>query len=241
MKDIKFLYLEKKLSYKEIAKEMGISRSSVYRRLKKAGIVGRSHEHEDLVGKVYGSLTVISYQGSGRYPEGGTYHLWQCQCQCGNVRVVRGGNLKQGQKSCKACATKKLANHLTSYPFPSKIWLRIVYRCDKKGLDLAITPDILWDIYNDQNGLCAVSGVPIFFGEKSLDETTASPDRIDQSKGYVKGNVRWVHKTVNSMRNTISDKELFYWCQKIYMKGVKNDSCRLNTSSNKFTHAGSKT
>jgi len=48
---------------------------------------------------------------------------------------------------------------------------------------------------------------------KRKDTSTASPDRIDPSKGYVEGNVRWVHKTINSMRNSMCDQEFRRWCR----------------------------
>jgi hypothetical protein len=48
---------------------------------------------------------------------------------------------------------------------------------------------------------------------------SASLDRIDSSKGYVKGNVQWTHKTVNIMKQAMSDEELIDWCKVI----VKNN------------------
>ena len=41
----------------------------------------------DLTGKTYGRLTVIEYIGKSK---------WLCQCECGNVKVVRSDNLKKG-------------------------------------------------------------------------------------------------------------------------------------------------
>jgi hypothetical protein len=68
----------------------------------------------------------------------------------------------------------------------------------------------------EQKGICALSGEPIYFGKYRKHETTASPDRIDSTKGYVMGNVRWVHKYVNTMRNNKSDKEFIEWCKKVF-------------------------
>jgi len=47
------------------------------------------------------------------------------------------------------------------------------------------------------------SNLPIFLPKGGNDwdhENTASLDRIDSSKGYVKDNVQWVHKDINRMK-----------------------------------------
>ena len=40
-------------------------------------------------------------------------------------------------------------------------------------------------------------------------------DRIDSTKGYIKGNVQWVHKTVNIMKNTFDNTLFINLCKKI--------------------------
>jgi hypothetical protein len=38
--------------------------------------------------------------------------------------------------------------------------------------------------------------------------TSASLDRIDSSKGYIKGNIQWVSRAVNYMKNDMSENDL---------------------------------
>jgi hypothetical protein len=209
------LYVEGK-SYAEIGEAFGgKDKSFVYNWAKRLNLVDKRKRYEDLSGRQYGKLTVRKYIRSGRYPDGGTYHLWECKCSCGRVLTVRSGNLKNGAESCKACATQGLSEKLRKYPIDNKVWHRIKDRCRARGLDLDITPKYLYELYEAQDGKCALSGVPIFFGRLRRDETTASPDRIDPKKGYIKGNVRWVHKVVNGMRNVLSDEDLVGWCKNI--------------------------
>ena len=50
----------------------------------------------DLTGEVYGKLTVVDRaENKGRAP------MWNCECSCGNTKIVNGGSLRRGStKSC---------------------------------------------------------------------------------------------------------------------------------------------
>lgn len=52
-------------------------------------------------------------------------------------------------------------------------------------------------------------------------DSTASLDRIDSSKDYTIGNVQWIHKSINLMKNVIPQDIFVEWCVKIAnnMKG----------------------
>jgi archaellum component FlaC len=68
-----------------------------------------------------------------------------------------------------------------------------------------------------QNKLCALSGLPIKFARanKRTSETSASLDRIDSTKNYVEGNVQWVHKEVNIMKNVYNQEHFIEMCKLI--------------------------
>lgn len=62
---------------------------------------------EDLTGKRFGRLVVVERAGSNR---GAT---WLCQCDCGNQKVVRGGNLRNGNvKSCGCLNRETMIDNL---------------------------------------------------------------------------------------------------------------------------------
>jgi hypothetical protein len=65
--------------------------------------------------------------------------------------------------------------------------------------------------YN-QNGICQFSGVKLILNgyTKIFKDSryAASLDRIDSKKGYVRGNVRWVSRAINLMKNDMSDESL---------------------------------
>jgi hypothetical protein len=82
-----------------------------------------------------------------------------------------------------------------------------------RGFEFTLNDEEIWMLFEKQNRRCAISGEPIHFGKVRYEETTASLDRIDSSKGYVEGNVQWIHKDVNLMKLDYSTDEFLYWCR----------------------------
>ena len=75
----------------------------------------------------------------------------------------------------------------------------------------------MWELFLKQDRKCAVSNIDLVFtpyrnSHKFRNLTTASLDRIDSSKGYIVGNVRWVHKDINKMINNYGDTKFIEYC-----------------------------
>jgi hypothetical protein len=82
-----------------------------------------------------------------------------------------------------------------------KYWETCRRSAERRKLEFAITPEYAWEIFTQQKKCCALTGLPLQFRTKSdMTDGTASLDRIDSSKGYVKGNVWWVDKKVNTIK-----------------------------------------
>ena len=64
------------------------------------------------------------------------------------------------------------------------------------------------DKYENQNGLCYYTNLPINF-----DDGSASLERIDSNIGYIESNVVWVHKNVNIMKRDLSYEEFYNVCK----------------------------
>lgn len=98
-----------------------------------------------------------------------------------------------------------------------RYWQSIKHGAERRRLEFSITIEEIWQLYIQQNKQCALSGVPICFKQigDNPNVQTASLDRIDSSKGYIKGNIQWVHKQVNTFKMDMSTEELLDWCKKI--------------------------
>ena len=80
-----------------------------------------------------------------------------------------------------------------------KYWAIITCSARLRKLKFDVDRKYLYDLFEQQNRRCALTNLPLTLGR--LEEQTASLDRIDSLQGYVKGNVQWVSKEVNIMKN----------------------------------------
>lgn len=162
-------------------------------------------------------------------------HQEERKCiNCGNTWTiyVQGYNRVRQQHFCKECnalldanAKRRIRNRVdSSYNETVKeqkrrshrnnivhyLWFRAKQRAEKYGYDFNIEES---DIVIPE--ICPILEVPIVLGEKGNYEYTPSLDRIDNSKGYVKGNIQVISKKANTMKNSASIEELRCFCKNV--------------------------
>lgn len=95
-----------------------------------------------------------------------------------------------------------------------------------RNLKFTVTKKYLWDLFVSQKAKCFFTGLPIHIesklsrgkkGRLDLDfkNNTASLDRIDNSKGYIKGNCQWTNKKINMMRGRMSVSDYIHYCHMV--------------------------
>lgn len=86
----------------------------------------------------------------------------------------------------------------------------LLKRAERRGSESNIDLNYLKELWSKQKGCCAYTGVELH--HKINDPIrTASIDRIDSSKGYVKGNVQFVSVIANFAKNSYSDLLMKEW------------------------------
>ena len=90
-----------------------------------------------------------------------------------------------------------------------------------------IDAEYLWNLFESQKRKCALSGIditltkgkniPLQTNNNNLDYSgwTASLDRIDSKKPYERGNLQWVHRNINIMKNSYSENYFIELCKKV--------------------------
>ena len=82
-------------------------------------------------------------------------------------------------------------------------WNSLIFGAKRRKISFEISIEYAWNVLIKQDNKCALSGINLSFCTSRLDRTsvqTASLDRIDSNKGYVEGNIQWIHKTINKMK-----------------------------------------
>jgi len=117
--------------------------------------------------------------------------------------------------TCKECASnftkiwqKRKKSSLRGYLDSSLIAAR--HRAKIAGVPCTITIDYLMDLWETQEGLCSVSGLPFSFRKSKWFTNPYSPsiDRILPKYGYVENNVRFTLTAVNVSLNIWGLEEL---------------------------------
>lgn len=99
----------------------------------------------------------------------------------------------------------------------------------KKKIDFTVTIEKGWDQFVKQNRRCAITGQQLMFvSDYSRGSSqTASLDRIDSNGHYEIGNVQWVHKDINRLKNDYSEEIFFSLCLKIVQFNESKNSLNL--------------
>lgn len=178
------------------------------------------------LGSYVGNWLVVS----DRYKkENGRLYYNDCRCVCGAFRAIQHSQLTHYlTKSC-GCQNPTRFHGTAEGGLSLSYYNHCRRSAQKRGIEFAddISMKYLHDLFEDQNGMCIYSGVPITLNPrfasqcgktknmKDAEIQTASLDRIDSSKGYIKGNLQWVHKQINTMKNNISSTSFIDWCEKV--------------------------
>lgn len=185
-------------------------------------------KHINLIGTKINHITILKLEKTKKSKDKSYRGIGVCDCGEAvdiNIRLL----LKNKIKSCgnKECNYYKLyynksgerSQYYKGYKEISGTkWNHIRNGAIKRNLEFSITIDYAWDLFITQNRKCKLSDKDIFFGKTNTKETTASLDRIDSNKGYVYGNIQWVHKIVNFMKQNLSDSDFISICKEIVLK-----------------------
>lgn len=169
----------------------------------------------DLTGQVFGSWTVIGLARVGHEAR------WNCVCVCGNEREQDGSKLRKGGTvQCKQCRSKEQETYAVG-EMPLSYWNRIIIGAENRGLEFSITPEYAYQGLIDQDFKCALTGASIGFRSIRVCQNqnnikhTASLDRINSSKGYIVGNMRWLHKDINTLKTNLPDEDFILLCRMV--------------------------
>jgi len=143
-----------------------------------------------------------------------------CKCgSCGEITNRRANTLRLS-KSCRRCSSKTNSNNSCWKGFGEithDLYTTYKHSAKAKNLEFKVSIEYLWKLFIKQERKCSFTGEELYFNKtyKNKSDRTASPDRIDSSKGYIEGNIQWVHRDVNKLKKNFSDERFLEICEKI--------------------------
>lgn len=122
---------------------------------------------------------------------------------------------------CKKCNCERVKSQTPEW----KMFQRAKRRALKKGLEFNIE---LSDIVIPDR--CPILGITLNMnsGRSGAYKNSPSLDRIDNTKGYVKGNIQVLSQEANAMKHSASSEELILfakWILKNYDPASLNEAC----------------
>jgi hypothetical protein len=137
---------------------------------------------------------------------------------CGSLQSYgRKGHLEdaiRGNWKCKSCSnhSNNFKGKYNSIPYT---WFSMKKKSGiSRGYQWDLSIEDIWNMYQEQEGVCALSGIPIGWSDKGLT-ATASIDRIDSSEGYIIENIQLVHKDVNFMKQQFDQEYFINLCKAV--------------------------
>lgn len=156
-------------------------------------------------GEVYGRLTVVD-KSDKKDKKGKGQFYWNCICECGKDTLAVPYQLVRGHKrSCgcqRAITTREVMGyHGLSKTKAYKTWKSIKKRCfnknnkdyerySKLGMSEAMANDFLVFLEN--------------IGNPPTEDSKWSVERIDTTKGYFEGNIKWVTQKEQTRNRKLS-------------------------------------
>ncbi|MHC4175929.1 MAG: hypothetical protein ACYSWU_00375 [Planctomycetota bacterium] len=175
--------------------------------------------YKDITGQRFDYLVVMAktnrqQKNGDRSPE----YLWKVRCtKCGRIVYRTYAHLKLA-RSC-GCLRRRAgkAHPLSKYvgQVPGTFFAGWRVQAKRENKAVRVSNKELADLFEQQEGRCALTGVELSFGSPTLgEEATVSIDRIDSTERvYRLENVQWVHKAVQQIKWTLPEDRLICFCQ----------------------------
>lgn len=163
------------------------------------------------------------------YKENWKDGLLKCHT-CGNYFPEEVFHKKSGTRirnnrdtRCPKCKVQQNKIRRKNYSEEEKLNSILLYRFHgakdraiKNQIPFDIVLEDLYLIWNNQNGLCAISKIPMTFNlDQGRTFTNVSIDQINPHLGYTKDNIQLVCMAVNQMKSDMSLNELYMFCESI--------------------------
>tara|TARA_Y100000310_G_scaffold335106_1_gene416345 strand:- start:1281 stop:1895 length:615 start_codon:yes stop_codon:yes gene_type:complete len=187
-------------------------------------------QYKDISGQRFGRLVAKEYIGKNKH----RFALWSCACDCGEMMVTTGYSLRKGGTRSCGCLKSEIdsvkaqqmikTNTGKRFTEPGETAFKNVYsqykaRARRKNMAFDIDRDTFKKLVAESCYVCGCSPSNlmkngIFNGSYSYN----SLDRLDNSKGYILGNVAPCCKVCNEFKSDLDLEDFVSFLKIAYKK-----------------------
>lgn len=171
--------------------------------------------------------------------------------KCGLEYEIRKTNYRK-ERTCRACRftaqnRATFGRHQGVGDLSKSFYNYFRFTAKKRNIEWSVSIEYLWDLAVSQDMKCSLSGLEVVFptitdahGNSDLSQAdltkvrlgsgrvnVASLDRIDSEHGYAEGNVQWVCKWMNIMKNGLDNDEFVHLCHLVALRHANPEPSRL--------------
>lgn len=180
------------------------------------------HTFEDLVGQRFDKLVVVKLVGRRLYGnrKNGTA-LWECLCDCGNVKNITASALKNKKARSCSCYIRAYRSDNMRKKFPedqsakTQIFLSYEIGAKRRGLGFNLSKNDVIGLTQENCSYCNKKPSNIKKTRRGIFKYNGI-DRVDNTIGYVVGNVVTCCKTCNKAKLEMSHIDFLKWIKKVY-------------------------
>ena len=168
---------------------------------------------EDYIGKTVNKINILECVGKNKGDI-----VVKCKCFCGNIFDADWSPIfKNNTKSC-GCLKNRIGKNNPKFKGFGEVSQSIIAclrnGAEERGLEFDVNAEYLWNLFIKQDKKCAITKLQLILPQRRTDtKYNASLDRIDSSKGYIEGNVQWVHRNINTMKWDFTQEEFIKYCK----------------------------
>lgn len=133
------------------------------------------------------------------------------------------------QTYCKDCQHENMRRISGTFDgYIKRIFADLRHNAKKRKIHVGITCQDIIELWNKQNGLCALTGEKMTHlaytsrDQRSKNLYNASVDRIDSQKGYTLDNIHLILSAVNTIKWDMSLEDFYKFCNLVSVKHKMN-------------------
>jgi len=169
----------------------------------------------DRTGHKYGRLTVIEREtDNSKRLWSGAY--WRCQCDCGNMIVVKAADLRRGHTRSCGCLRKDTARLPKGEAAFNQVVIQMKGNAKTRGIRWELTREEVRHFTKQPCAYCGIGPSQEKSGKYYGTYTYNGLDRVDSNKGYVIDNIVSCCKRCNWAKGDMTTDEFYDWVARVH-------------------------